>query len=76
MPQPTYALVRGASSGIGECFARALVELTHLLLPAMLEARRGGGLVVPRLLNKLSIFSQRFAPRGLVTKVAGRNFRV
>ena len=51
-------------------------SLTHLLLPAMLEARRGGGLVVPRLLNKLSIFSQRFAPRGLVTKVAGRNFRV
>jgi short-subunit dehydrogenase len=37
---------------------------------------RGGGLVVPRLFNKLGVFSQRFAPRSLVTKVAGRIFRV
>lgn len=37
---------------------------------------RGGGLVVPRLLNKLSVFAQRFAPRGLVTKVAARIFQV
>lgn len=37
---------------------------------------RDGGLAVPRLLNKLSVFSQRFAPRSLVTKVAARIFRV
>jgi len=36
----------------------------------------GGGLVVPRLLNKLGVVSQRFAPRGLVTKIAGRIFKL
>ncbi len=36
---------------------------------------RGGGLTVPRLINKLEVFSQRFAPRGLVVKVTARMFR-
>jgi short-subunit dehydrogenase len=62
--QPNYALVTGASSGLGECFARTL-------------AARGHNLVLgARSRDKLGIFSQRFAPRGLVTKVAGRIFRV
>jgi len=36
---------------------------------------RRGGLVIPRLRNKLSVFSQRFVPRGLVTRIAARMFR-
>ncbi|TAM82707.1 MAG: SDR family oxidoreductase [Acidobacteria bacterium] len=36
---------------------------------------RGGGLVVPRLLNKSMIFIQRFCPRETVAKFAARVFR-
>lgn len=36
---------------------------------------RGGGLVVPRLMNKFGVFSQRFVPRSLVTRVAASIFR-
>ena len=36
---------------------------------------RGGGLVIPRWLNKLSIESQRLVPRRLVVKIAGDLFR-
>ncbi len=36
---------------------------------------RKGGLVVPRFMNKLSVFSQRLAPRSLVTRVTARLFR-
>jgi short-subunit dehydrogenase len=36
---------------------------------------RGGGLVLPRLANKFGVFSQRLAPRSLVTKIAGRMFK-
>lgn len=36
---------------------------------------RGGGLVVPRLMNKLGVFSQRFVPRSLVARVTARMFR-
>lgn len=32
MPEPAYALVTGASSGIGECFARALARRRHNLV--------------------------------------------
>ncbi len=37
---------------------------------------RGGGLVVPGLLNKFGVFSQRFIPRSWVVKAAARVFRV
>jgi short-subunit dehydrogenase len=37
---------------------------------------RKGGMVVPRFLNKLGVFVQRFAPRGLVVKITARMFRV
>jgi short-subunit dehydrogenase len=36
---------------------------------------RGGGLVVPRWINKATIFVQRFLPRGLPVKMAGKMFR-
>jgi uncharacterized protein len=35
----------------------------------------GGGLVVPRFINKLSVFVQRFIPRSVVAKFAARIFR-
>ena len=36
---------------------------------------QGGGLVIPRLLNKLSIFVQRFIPREIVARLAAAAFR-
>ena len=36
---------------------------------------RGGGLVVPRLFNKLTTFVQRFIPRSWPPKVAARMFQ-
>lgn len=37
---------------------------------------RGGGLVVPRLLNRLGVFVERFVPRSWVRQVAGRMHRL
>ncbi len=42
---------------------------------ALRKLDRGGGLVVPRLINKLSVFVQRFVPRSMVVKSAARIFR-
>jgi short-subunit dehydrogenase len=36
------------------------------------QLQRGGGLVVPRFVNKASVFSQRFLPRGMVAKLLAR----
>ena len=36
---------------------------------------RNGGLVIPRFMNKLSIFSQRFVPRAAVARITARLFR-
>jgi short-subunit dehydrogenase len=36
---------------------------------------RGGGLVVPRLLNKSTLFVQRFLPRSWVTRITATLFR-
>jgi uncharacterized protein len=47
-------------------------EVVELALKA-LDA--GGGLVVPRLLNKMTVWLQRFVPRSLVTKATSRLFR-
>ena len=42
------------------------------VVKAGLKALDGrGGLMISGLLNKLSVFLQRFAPRGLVTRIAG-----
>jgi short-subunit dehydrogenase len=57
-------------------FAGALQAPEDVVAAALKALARGGGLVVPRLLDKLSVFAQRFAPRGLVTKVAARIFQV
>jgi len=39
---------------------------------ALKQLQRGGGLVVPRFVNKASIFSQRFLPRETVAKLLAR----
>ena len=39
---------------------------------ALRRLRHGGGLVVPRFVNKASVFSQRFLPRGTVAKLLAR----
>ena len=39
---------------------------------ALKQLERGGGLVVPRFVNKASVFSQRFLPRGTVAKLLAR----
>ena len=41
---------------------------------ALAALERGGGMVVPGIMNKLSLVSQRLIPRRLVTKVAARIF--
>ncbi len=48
-------------------------EVVEVALKAL---DRSGGLVIPRLMNKLGIFSQRFVPRSVVVKAAARLFRV
>lgn len=57
-------------------FPGALQAPEDVVAAALKALARGGGLVVPQLLDKLSVFAQRFAPRGLVTKVAARIFQV
>jgi uncharacterized protein len=47
-------------------------EVVDLAIEAL---DHGGGLVVPRLLNKLFVFVQRFAPRETVAKLAAMIFR-
>lgn len=47
-------------------------EVVELALKTL---EHGGGLAVPRIINKLSIIVQRLAPRELVTKFAARIFR-
>ncbi len=39
---------------------------------ALKQLQRGGGLVVPRFVNKASVFSQRFLPRGTVAKLLAK----
>jgi uncharacterized protein len=47
----------------------------EVVAAALESLDRGGGLVVPRLLNKLTVFVQRFVPRGLVMKATAELFR-
>jgi len=47
-------------------------EVVELALKTL---ERGGGLAVPRLLNKLTVFVQRFVPRSVVMKATARLFR-
>jgi len=50
-------------------------EPKEVVEEALRALDRGGGLVVPRLLNKSMIFVQRFCPRETVAKFAARIFR-
>lgn len=47
----------------------------EVVADALKALDRGGGLVVPRFLNKFSLFVQRFVPRGLVARFTARLFR-
>lgn len=42
---------------------------------ALVALDRGSGLVVPRLLNKFTLFVQRFVPRSWVTRITAKLFR-
>jgi short-subunit dehydrogenase len=50
-------------------------EPEEVVEDALKALERGGGLVIPRLLNKLGVFVQRFAPREAVAKIAAMAFR-
>ncbi len=47
----------------------------EVVAAALTALDRGSGLVVPRFMNKLSVFVQRLIPRELVTRIAARLFR-
>ena len=47
----------------------------EVVADALRSLDAGGGLVVPRFLNKMSVFMQRFLPRGTVAKIAAHLFR-
>jgi uncharacterized protein len=47
----------------------------EVVAEALQALDRGGALVVPRFLNKLSVFGQRFLPRSVVARITARLFR-
>jgi short-subunit dehydrogenase len=47
----------------------------EVVAAALAALDRGGGLVVPRFMNKLSVFAQRLMPRWAVVRIAARLFR-
>ena len=53
-------------------FPGGLQSPEEVVEAALSQLRRGGGLVVPRFVNKASVFSQRFLPRGTVAKLLAR----
>ena len=65
------------ASGYGRPKLPGGIQPPEEVVAAALEALDGrGGLVVPRLLNRLGVFVQRFLPRSLVLKVTARMFRL
>lgn len=56
-------------------FPGGLQPAEEVVAAALRGLDRGGGLVVPRFLNKASVFVQRFVPRGAVMKVSADLFR-
>ncbi|MGA8185547.1 MAG: SDR family oxidoreductase [Terriglobia bacterium] len=52
-----------------------LQDPNEVVEDAFRKLDRGGGLVVPRLLNKLGVIVQRFIPRRMVAKLAATAFR-
>lgn len=64
-----------ASGGGRPDFPGGLQAPEEVVEAALRCLDRGGGLVVPRLINKFGVFAQRFSPRSLVLKITGRMFR-
>jgi short-subunit dehydrogenase len=65
------------ASGYGRPKLPGGIQPPEEVVEAALKALdRRGGMVVPRFLNKLGVFVQRFAPRGLVVRITARMFRV
>ena len=56
-------------------FPGGLQPAEEVVQEALKALDRGGGLVVPRLFNKVGVFVQRFVPRSLVMRVAANLFR-
>jgi uncharacterized protein len=52
-----------------------LQDPNEVVRDALRMLDHGGGLLVPRLLNKLAVFIQRFGPRETIAKLAARAFR-
>lgn len=64
------------ASGWGPWSPPGGMQSPEEVVEAALRTLPRGGLVIPRLLNKLSIVTQRLVPRRLVVKVTARMFRV
>ncbi|HEY6293702.1 MAG TPA: SDR family oxidoreductase [Terriglobia bacterium] len=56
-------------------FPGGLQDPEEVVAEGLRALEAGGGLVVPRLINKLGIFAQRFLPRSLPIKMAARMFK-
>ena len=56
-------------------FPGGLQPAEEVAQEALKALDRGGGLVVPRLFNKVGVFVQRFVPRSLVMRVAANLFK-
>jgi uncharacterized protein len=64
------------AGGYGTRRAPGGLQAPEEVVSAALQALdHNGGLVVPRLLNKLGVFIQRFVPRAIVLRVTARMFR-
>ncbi len=70
----TNFVVEGAQHGRHR-FPGGQQEPADVVAESLEKLARGGGLVVPRLINKVSVFWQRFVPRSVVPKLLAKMSR-
>ena len=58
-----------------QCDRHIAVQPEEVVECALNALDAGGGLAVPRLLNKMTVWLQRFLPRSVVMKATSRIFR-